>query len=75
VPGFIFESKAAVIIPYYSIFGPASIFKSLGLPIFEQVTENMFIAPITYLGWFLIILFWFVVYVIIGFLINLIIRK
>lgn len=62
VPGLIVDNKLTAFIPYHSVFTPLEIFKSLGLPVYGQVSEDMFMAPITILGWCLVVALWLVIH-------------
>ncbi|WP_157704953.1 hypothetical protein [Shewanella marisflavi] len=62
IPSFIVENKWTVFIPYHSVFTPLEIFKILGLPVYGQAGEDMFMAPITVLGWCLVAALWLVIH-------------
>ncbi|WP_421133475.1 hypothetical protein [Alteromonas sp. A079] len=62
VPGFIVENKLTAYVPYHSVFTPLEMFNSLGVPVYGQVTEGMFMAPITILGWCLVVTLWLIIH-------------
>ncbi|MDP5144240.1 hypothetical protein ORJ00_15945 [Rheinheimera baltica] len=62
IPSLITENKLTAFIPYHSIFMPLDIFKSLVLPVYGQAGEEMFMAPITVLGWCLVVALWLIIH-------------
>ena len=62
LPGFVISNKISSIIPYYSVFGVLELGDYLGLRVLRQITEDMFMAPITFIGWSFVISFWLMVH-------------
>ena len=62
IPSIFVENKFTVLVPYYSLFAPLEIFRSIGLPVYGQVNEDVFMAPITNLGWALVVALWLVIH-------------
>ncbi|WP_027709911.1 hypothetical protein [Zooshikella ganghwensis] len=62
IPSLIVENKLTAFIPYHSVFTPLEIFKFLGLPVYGQTDEDMFMAPITVLGWCLVTALWLIIH-------------
>ena len=66
LPSSIFGVKATAAIPYYSIWGVLELGSIFGLPVIGKVTEDMFIAPITFIGWSFVVSFWLLFYLLIS---------
>ncbi|MBV1910607.1 MAG: hypothetical protein KUG78_14995 [Kangiellaceae bacterium] len=62
VPSIFVENKITAYIPYHSVFTPLEMFNSYNVSVYGQVTENMFMAPITILGWSLVIILWLTIH-------------
>ena len=58
VPGIFASNKLTAMIPLFSIFLPLEFFDYLNIPVWGEVQENMFMAPVTLLGWLLVIGTW-----------------
>ncbi|MGX5200427.1 hypothetical protein [Aliikangiella sp. IMCC44632] len=62
IPNYIFDNQLTAIIPYHSVVMPLEIFKLFGLPVYGQIEDHMFMAPITFLGWCLLAFFWLIIH-------------
>lgn len=58
IPFAIYESKATAQLPYYSYFGILGILSKLGLNVFAEFNEGMFMAPVSRSGNVSVVLFW-----------------
>ncbi len=62
VPDMFVSNKLTAMIPLFSILLPLEIFDYLNIPVWGKVNENMFMAPVTLLGWSLVIGTWLLVH-------------
>lgn len=62
VPSLFVENKLTAYIPYHSVFTPLEMLKPLGVPVYGQVAEDMYMAPITILGWCLVAALWLIIH-------------
>ena len=62
VPDMFVSNKITAMIPLFSIFLPLELYNYLNIPVWGEVNENMFMAPITLLGWFLVVFSWILVH-------------
>lgn len=62
VPFLLIENKLTAFIPYHSIFIPLELAAYAGLPVYGQVSKDMFMAPITVLGWCMVAALWLTIH-------------
>jgi len=62
IPSAIWENKVTAFIPYNSVFTPLEIFKLLDIPVYGHVSEDMFMTPITVIGWCLVFASWLLIH-------------
>ena len=60
IPFAIYESKATALLPYYSYFGILDLMSKLGINVFGEFREGLFMAPVSNSGKALVALFWLV---------------
>lgn len=62
IPFAIHQSKVTALIPYWSYFGVLSVLNDVGLKVFADFSEGVFMAPVSALGNVLVALFWLFVH-------------
>jgi hypothetical protein len=69
-PGFLIENKFTATIPFYTIFSVLEFGDYLGLTVLGEITKDMFMAPITFIGWSFVISFWLLFHWLLGLVLS-----
>jgi hypothetical protein len=75
LPSFVIENKITASIPFYTIWGVLEFGDYLGLTVLGEITEDMFMAPITFIGWSFVLFFWLLFHWLLSLVVCNLIRK